>query len=84
MKYERFGKGIEHTVYLFSARPPFELLSLRYDSDYDMLHRRWSAEGKIPHSLRNCPERLHPEPVRLWTPTSGWTEIPVKPAEANQ
>jgi len=83
-KYERRAKGNENTVYLFELRPPFELISLRYDSDYDVLHRAWSAEGKLSHTLENCPERLHPEPVRLWTPSSGWTDVPVKPARANQ
>lgn len=83
-KYERRGKGNENTIYLFGLQPPFELLSLRYDSDYDVLHRAWSAEGKLAHTLENCPERAHPGPVRLWTPSRGWTEVRVKPAKANQ
>jgi hypothetical protein len=83
-KYERMGIGRENTIYLLSSEPPFDLISLRYDSDYDMTHRAWSAEGKLSHSLEDCPERLHPEPVRLWTPSSGWTDVPVKPARANQ
>jgi len=83
-KFERFTQGREKTIYLLSENPPFTLLSLRYDSDYDMLHREWSAEGKLAHSLEDCPERMHPQPVRLWTPSDGWTDLPVKPAKANQ
>lgn len=74
-KFERLGKGGENIIYVFSKQPPFTLLSVLYDSDYDMLHKKWSGEGKIPHSLQDCPERLHPPPIRLWTPSGGWTEV---------
>ncbi|MGC1613155.1 MAG: hypothetical protein WA736_00580, partial [Candidatus Acidiferrum sp.] len=70
--------------YLLSSQPPFKLLSLRYNSTYDLLHRAWSAEGKLTHTLENCPERLHPQSVRLWTPGGGWVDVPVKPTAANQ
>lgn len=83
-KYERRGQAKENTVYFLTLEPHFELVSLRYDSDYDMLHKAWSAAGKLPHSLEDCPERVHPQPVRLWTPGSGWTNIRVKPAKADQ
>jgi hypothetical protein len=83
-KFERLGKGGENIIYAFSKQPPFKLLSILYDSDYDMLHKKWSAEGKISHSLANCPERLHPLPIRLWTPAAGWTEIHPTPATASE
>lgn len=83
-KYEHLNGGEENTAYLLRSEPPFSLLSVRYDSDYDILHRAWSSQGKIAHSLEECPERLHPQPVRLWTPAGGWTDLPVKPAKANQ
>jgi len=83
---KREGPVEEHleTIYLLRREPPFSVVSLRYNSDYDMVHRSWSAEGKLKHSLENCPERMHPQPVRLWTPAQGWTELPVKPAKANE
>jgi hypothetical protein len=84
VKSERLNVGQEKTIYLLSSRPPFKLLSLRYDSTYDLLHRVWSEEGKLAHSLEDCPERMHPQPVRLWTPGGGWADLPVKPAAANQ
>lgn len=83
-KSERLNIGEEKTIYLLSSKPPFELLSLRYDSTYDMLHRAWSAQGRLTHTLEKCPERMHPQPVRLWTPGAGWADVPVKPAAANQ
>jgi len=83
-KHEGFGPVNEGTVYLLRREPPFSMLSVRYNSDYDMTHRAWSAEGRLAHSLEDCPERLHPQPIRLWTPAGGWTDLPVKPARANQ
>jgi hypothetical protein len=83
-KKERPNQGIEATIYLLSAQPPFRLISLRYNSDYDIRHRQWSAEGKLGHTLEDCPERKHPAPVRVWTPENGWTEVAVPAAAANQ
>ncbi len=83
-KYERLSKGGENIIYVFSKQPPFKLLSILYDSAYDMLHKKWSAEGKLSHPLENCPERLHPPPIRLWTPSTGWTEIHPAPATSSQ
>ena len=81
-KFERLSKGGENIIYVFSKQPPFTLLSVLYDSDYDMLHKQWSAEGKISHSLQDCPERLHPPPIRLWTSSGGWTELRQPPSSA--
>ncbi|MGH9830913.1 MAG: hypothetical protein ACREDR_47515, partial [Blastocatellia bacterium] len=67
----------------FRADAGFQPVSLRYDSSYDMLHRQLSSEHKLNHSLADCPERLHPKPVRLWTPSSGWTELKFPPAKAS-
>jgi hypothetical protein len=83
-KNDAFESGREYTLYLLRRELPFSVVSLRYNSDYDRLHREWSANGKLNHTLENCPERMHPQPVRLWTSTDGWTELPVKPARANQ
>lgn len=83
-KFERLNRGGENVIYTFSKQPPFKLRSVLYDSDYDMLHKKWSMEGKISHSLEDCPERLHPLPIRVWTPTSGWTNLPVLSAAADQ
>ncbi|HLW97030.1 MAG TPA: hypothetical protein VKR82_00165 [Candidatus Acidoferrales bacterium] len=71
------------TIYSFRTQPSIEPVSLRYDTPYDMLHRELSAQGKLSHSLENCPERLHPKPVRMWTPVGGWTEIQLKPMKAS-
>ena len=81
---ERHSVGPENIVYLLSKEPPFTLLSVRYNSDYDRLHSIWSSEGKIHHSLADCPERLHPKPIRVWTPSRVWAEVQVKSESADQ
>jgi hypothetical protein len=49
-----------------------------------MLHRKYEREGKLDHTLENCPERLHPRPIRMWTPGGGWKEIQLPPTPFNQ
>lgn len=83
-KNEGFKGEQQRTLYLLSREAPFSVISLRYDSEYDRVHQAWSAEGKLAHSLDDCPERLHPQPVRVWTPSAGWTEIAIKSAKADQ
>jgi hypothetical protein len=83
-KNEGFAGEQQRTLYLLSREAPFSVISLRYDSEYDRVHRAWSAGGKLAHALEDCPERLHPQPVRVWTPSAGWTEIAIKPAKADQ
>jgi hypothetical protein len=82
-KFEREPINGSATIYTFRTQPSIEPVSVRYDTPYDMLHRELSAQGKLNHSLENCPERLHPMPVRLWTPSGGWTEFNFKHAKAS-
>lgn len=67
-----------HTIYGFRAGTTILPETLRFDSSYDMLHRDLRAKSKLDHPLESCPERLHPEPVRIWTPVQGWTEAAIK------
>jgi hypothetical protein len=72
------------TLYLLRADREFRPVSLRFDSGYDMLHRKLEKEGKLDHTLESCPERLHPRPIRRWTPSGGWTEIKPDPSGASE
>lgn len=72
------------TMYRLRVEDGIQPVSIRYDSTYDMRHREFSSQHKLNHSLENCPERLHPLPVRVWTPAHGWSEIHFKPARADQ
>jgi hypothetical protein len=59
--------------YRFSEN--FELLeSFRADAYWD-LHRRLEREGKIKHTVDQCPERTRPIPIRMWSPEKGWQDI---------
>lgn len=66
-----------HLLYEFRLGSALELQSLRFDSNYDMLHQKATAEGKLRHAIKDCPERVHPQPVRVWTPAKGWSELSV-------
>lgn len=81
VKFEREPSEGSATIYSFRTQPSIEPVSVRYDTPYDLLHNDLTAHGKLNHSLENCPERRHPKPVRLWTPSGGWTEIHLKPTK---
>jgi hypothetical protein len=67
--------GVTTTYLMRVEDAAIEPIFLRYDSTYDMLHRDLSATGKLDHDLDHCPERLHQQAVRLWTPSAGWSVI---------
>lgn len=75
---EEWDHATVSTLYGFRAETTLRPVTVRFDSSYDMLHRDLQAKGKLDHPLESCPERLHPEPVRVWTPVRGWTEVSVK------
>ncbi len=74
----------ERIHYMLQFDGEFRLLSIRFNSDYDTTHRRLEMEGKLDHKLENCPERLHPRALRIWTPTSGWSEVTVPPTRFDE
>jgi excisionase family DNA binding protein len=41
------------------------------------LHRQMEAEGKIHHTVEQCPERTRPRRVQMWSPEHGWGQIVV-------
>jgi len=78
-KLELYPNSPASMRYLFQTEPTLRLLSLRFDSTYEMLHRELEQTGELDHPLVKCPERLRPERVRVWTPADGWKEWNVKP-----
>ncbi|MBI3645443.1 MAG: hypothetical protein HY233_05730 [Acidobacteriales bacterium] len=79
-KHELDRRNGVATLYLLRLEPAAQVMSLRYSSEYDLEHRELERASQIDHSLAECPERLHPAPVRMWTPSAGWKELTVKPA----
>lgn len=71
-----------HEYYDFHTLPTIQPFSFRFGSDYDMLHRELEKDHKLNHTLETCPERLHPEPVKVWTPSTGWKDIKLSPVRA--
>jgi len=78
------SNGGLQTLYLLRADRGVRAVSVRFDSTYDMLHRKLEGEGKVDHTLETCPERLHPRPIRMWTPAGGWTEIRLESDRASE
>jgi hypothetical protein len=72
------------SLYLLKSDGVIHPISVRFETTYDLLHQTLEREGKIGHSLANCPERLHPRPVRMWTPAGGWTDIGLEPGLASK
>jgi hypothetical protein len=72
------------TIYLLKAHGDLRPVSVRFDSGYDMLHRKLEQQGRIRHTLEECPERLHPRPIQMWTPAGSWTRINLEPSRASE
>jgi hypothetical protein len=69
------------TLYEFVTAPAMLPVSLRYSSTYETVHRDLERTHQLDHTLAACPERLHPLPVKMWTPSGGWTEVRIKPVD---
>jgi hypothetical protein len=61
--------------YNFSAG--FQPISVEVSDHYWVDHRQFYAEGKINHSVKDCPERTEPRTIREWAPENGWREFKV-------
>jgi hypothetical protein len=44
-------------------------------SDSWPLHEQLEGEGKLDHSVADCPMYRTPPPVRAWDPVNGWREL---------
>jgi len=40
-------------------------------------HHEFEVEGKIHHTVEQCPERTQPQIVRMWSLEAGWKQIKV-------
>jgi hypothetical protein len=82
-KSEPNGPYID-AIYLVGLEPSIRPISLRYGSSYDLQHRERERSGELRHTLEQCPERLHPSPVRMWTPSTGWADLRFEPNRFDQ
>jgi hypothetical protein len=62
--------------------------SVEVSDHYWELHRQMEREGKLNHTVENCPERLQPRTVRMSDQQGGWRSVqvppPVAPAAAEE
>lgn len=65
--------SVYQSMYRFSDK--FELLDAYRSDSYWDLHRRFEREGKIKHSVEQCPERIKPLSIRVWSAENGWSEV---------
>jgi hypothetical protein len=81
---EQDGSDGVGTIYLLGGEIALRPMSVRFDTNYDLLHRKLEQEGRIRHTLKDCLERLHPRPIKMWTPAGGWTEIKLEGSRGGQ
>ncbi len=62
-------------AYLLRFSPAPHLISRRFNSKYEPLHRSLEQSHRISHSFRNCPDLHNPVGIRLWTPSGHWTNL---------
>jgi hypothetical protein len=82
-KFESKGPYMD-AIYLLGLEPSIHPISLRYGSTYELQHRELERSHELRHTLEQCPERVHPSPVRMWTPSGGWTELSFGPSRFDQ
>jgi len=63
-------------IYFFSLTPEISPHSVTLASTYWSEHRRLERERRIDHPAEQCPDYLHPKPIRLWA-SDKWSELPV-------
>ncbi|HKM84776.1 MAG TPA: winged helix-turn-helix domain-containing protein [Terriglobales bacterium] len=69
------GLGPDWEMYDLSES--FVPQSYTVSDHYLELHRQMEREGKIHHSVKQCPELTQPRTVRIWSPEGGWKEVRV-------
>ena len=62
---------------IYGLNSSIEPESVTYNDSYASVHQQLWHEGKIHHSIDQCPELARPVPVRRWDPATGWTTLAV-------
>ena len=63
--------GVADVIYEFTRS--LDLTRATYSDRYWDAHRALEAEGKIDHARERCLDRDGPRDVRVWEPSTGWT-----------
>ncbi len=62
-------------LYVFSNN--LDIKSVSMSDGYAELHRRLEQQGKIEHTLQECPALKEPYKARVWDEQTGWVEVAV-------
>jgi hypothetical protein len=62
---------------MYDLSESFVPRSYTVSDHYLELHRQMEREGKIHHTVKECPELTKPRTVRIWSPERGWKEVQV-------
>jgi len=71
------GEGVGADWEMYDLSENFVPQSYTVSDHYLELHRQMEREGKIHHTVKQCPELTQPRTVRVWSPGGGWKDIPV-------
>jgi hypothetical protein len=63
-----FGSGT-----LVSLTDRLDLTGFERSDQYWHVHRELESQGRIGHSVDDCPDRVQPLDVRTWTAAAGWS-----------
>jgi hypothetical protein len=60
--------------------PDLSVSGLMHTARYWAAHAALERERRIDHTATDCPERTQPSIFRLWSPETGWRDVPVTPS----
>lgn len=70
---------ITHTFFVLRTEPTLAVVSMRFGSHYDMVYQMMKKNGRLKDAIAS--RDLMTEPVRLWTPTEHWKDLPIPRVE---
>jgi hypothetical protein len=74
--HQREISDADQIIYDFDKSDFGKPLRVAYSSSFWPNHSRLERDGFLNHTLVNCPDRLHPPPIRLYQ-GGAWKDIPV-------
>jgi hypothetical protein len=73
----REGPSPTDLQWIYDLSAELELLRATPGDSYWPQHRLLEVEGKLDHSVEDCPERESVD-LLVWTPEDGWRSVPTK------
>jgi len=77
VKETKAGEGLGPDWEMYKLSEDFLPQTYAISDHMPILHRQLEAQGKIYHTVSQCPELNGEKSVRLWSPEHGWTIVTV-------